>query len=1506
MSSEAGGAEEDRISIVVSVEADGARQELDGVSSGLDAVDKNAKAARASIDSLSKAIPSGIESLKGTVSAMKEMLSGISSIMNQGGIDPNKAEGIGRSISALVSSMSDGMKGLEGIDAGRLASLANGMSSISSAAESMKSIPVEKAEQLKGTLDTLAESASRAADVGRGVDALRRGLSGMPSALSGFDGADFSKSAGGLANALSTIESAIERVPGITSNASALQSIGSGIRGLHSGLTLFGGEDLTGPAQNLSKALGSLSEALGNAGKAAAGSEAVKTLGSGIRQLHNGLMLFSKDDYGPRIQRLVEVLNALYGQTRAFSEAGGEKFAGSIGTMAKALSSLARAIEKLSGKGKQLADLGTQLGNLATHAAKAVTDDDLERFSKLSEAIGNLHGVSSLLGNVKASPSSKLASMASKALGAVSSKLESLAKDGWGALVSGAQKYLSVMGKVVSVPIGSMREKLDSVAGSLNGIVGVIGRIVMYRALWAVVSQIVDGFSTGLQNLYQWALITGNTFAGTMDSMATSMQYFQNSVGGAASELLDALAPALETVINWAVSLINMLNQLIAALTGHSVWRKAVRAQKSFADASAGAADSTGKATKAAKEYERTVLSFDELNKMNKPSDSGSGGGGGGGGGGVPDYGSMFEEAPIDDFYKQLANTDDWTELGKRIADGINSWESQIDWDSIDKIAATWSKRIWTAFNGFVHERDWSLFGYTIARGLNVGLHFIDDVAQNADFTYFGAGISGALNKAVDTIDWQALGRVMTDRLKVSLEMLHGFMRGNDAYSGFNFDRLRDRLNEAIDAAFSNIDWNDAITDITDGIAQVARTFVSGLSYVVFRIDSVVQGYDWASWGSGIAAHLNEAVLSIDWGAVGRFLMDGLRIAFEGLHGFLQTFDWNAFGDGIEQAITSAFNNIDWSQAGMDVNRLANRFLDVIEQAFGAINWGDVDSFISGLNIPQLLSRALSDIVSGTGTIIINLLQTNLAPLILAWAVGKIAVLGMKIGGAILRWKLAQAALQAGNAGGLAFSAGLTGGMGLSSIGQSVAGFFTNNVGAAGTVGLAGSAGSALGLALGAALGIGMNLDGLHKQVDEGFSLGAFAETVGSAALTGASIGAAFGGPVGAGIGGAIGAIVGGVETIVANWQEISDFISNNILPGFQQFFGGLIEAAGNLVKGIGEKLSALGSAISDAVSWLWDHVPQPVKDVLSGIIDFFHSTFDPTPAEAKEYGSDTGQGLSDGMDGKAQNVGNSASGLAEKIRSGIGDAVSNASTWGGNVAQYVSGGLSRFAGNAFSAASGVASNIQSGIGGAVSAAGSWGSSVASYVAGGMGNMVGRVYNAASNVARNISNVLGGMWRSASAWGGDIATSIANGLWGGIRTVSNAARSVAQTIRNFLHFSEPDIGPLSDFHTYMPDMLQSMAEGISRNSYLVTDSISDLSRGMSLSIGTSFDSSDMPDAGDLISDAVERGMVSVALGQSSGSDKGTTVVLRVDSEDLAKAVMRGSDRLRQRNPFAFD
>lgn len=81
----------------------------------------------------------------------------------------------------------------------------------------------------------------------------------------------------------------------------------------------------------------------------------------------------------------------------------------------------------------------------------------------------------------------------------------------------------------------------------------------------------------------------------------------------------------------------------------------------------------------------------------------------------------------------------------------------------------------------------------------------------------------------------------------------------------------------------------------------------------------------------------------------------------------------------------------------------------------------------------------------------------------------------------------------------------------------------------------------------------------------------------------------------------------------------------------------------------------------------------------------------------------------------------------------------------------------------------------------------------------------------ASEIEKPISEIDG------NVYGSEIGSGVASGIRSQIPNVSSAAYDLAQAVAQYIHFSEPDVGPLSDFHTYAPDMIRLWNKGIYDN-----------------------------------------------------------------------------------------
>lgn len=101
-----------------------------------------------------------------------------------------------------------------------------------------------------------------------------------------------------------------------------------------------------------------------------------------------------------------------------------------------------------------------------------------------------------------------------------------------------------------------------------------------------------------------------------------------------------------------------------------------------------------------------------------------------------------------------------------------------------------------------------------------------------------------------------------------------------------------------------------------------------------------------------------------------------------------------------------------------------------------------------------------------------------------------------------------------------------------------------------------------------------------------------------------------------------------------------------------------------------------------------------------------------------------------------------------------------------------------------------------------------------------------------TEMGNSISTSFTNLKSKASTWGKDLCENMADGIRKAKDRVKNAATSVANSIKSILGFSEPEKGPLSDFHTYMPDMLDLMAYGICKNQSKAVNAVSEVAKAI--------------------------------------------------------------------------
>lgn len=118
-------------------------------------------------------------------------------------------------------------------------------------------------------------------------------------------------------------------------------------------------------------------------------------------------------------------------------------------------------------------------------------------------------------------------------------------------------------------------------------------------------------------------------------------------------------------------------------------------------------------------------------------------------------------------------------------------------------------------------------------------------------------------------------------------------------------------------------------------------------------------------------------------------------------------------------------------------------------------------------------------------------------------------------------------------------------------------------------------------------------------------------------------------------------------------------------------------------------------------------------------------------------------------------------------------------------------------------------------------------------------NVVSSIRTAMENVYHTIVNgfnravgFIKGLASSAFSWGADLINGIVNGIRSCIGNIINAVSDVANTIRSYLHFSVPDVGPLTDYESWMPDFMEGLAEGIEKSKGLVKKAVNGVAADM--------------------------------------------------------------------------
>lgn len=487
-----------------------------------------------------------------------------------------------------------------------------------------------------------------------------------------------------------------------------------------------------------------------------------------------------------------------------------------------------------------------------------------------------------------------------------------------GKVTANAGKAGAAMRRLAAAPVKKLLPPLDAAQEKLKHLKYAFATVLTYGTIYRVMGLFKTGLTDGLDNLYQYSLITDNQFAASMDRAATSLLYLKNSIAAAAAPLINALAPALDFVVDEVVTLLNRFNQLVSALSGKTTYTKAVKQQTKYAEAVKDTSDAEDDAKKKADELKRSLTSFDEIHALDdnsskdssssKKNDSGTE---------IPDYDGMFTEEKIDggisDFAKNLKDTinkGDWQSLGKMLADKVNSAIDAIDWQGAGK-----------------------KFGYGLNGIIQTSYYFL----KYTDFAKIGNRFAQFLDMALAQVDFSKAGGLLVRKFTSLLDLIGGFLYGlnwglvtksiTDFWTGF-FDEWSAWLDEH--------DWTD-----------IGEIFQRKLQQAIDNLDF-------------------DAIASSFWTAVSKSFRAAVDVNF----GF-----YDKISDELN-AIMELFGGAELALGAVLCFSGANIPLGLALMAFGAknliataiVNWGSIETPVG-----KVLST-LQVILSGAALVVGSLL----------------------------------------------------------------------------------------------------------------------------------------------------------------------------------------------------------------------------------------------------------------------------------------------------------------------------------------------------------------------------------------------------------------------------------------------------------------------------------------------------------------------------------------------------
>lgn len=127
-----------------------------------------------------------------------------------------------------------------------------------------------------------------------------------------------------------------------------------------------------------------------------------------------------------------------------------------------------------------------------------------------------------------------------------------------------------------------------------------------------------------------------------------------------------------------------------------------------------------------------------------------------------------------------------------------------------------------------------------------------------------------------------------------------------------------------------------------------------------------------------------------------------------------------------------------------------------------------------------------------------------------------------------------------------------------------------------------------------------------------------------------------------------------------------------------------------------------------------------------------------------------------------------------------------------------------------------------------------FGRNLMQFFGSGISGMASSIFNAVKGVLASAISYIKDLPKQALQWGKDFIGGLAGGIVSAAKGLLDSVKNIAGDIASYMHFSRPDRGPLRDYESWMPDMIDGMVAGIEANAHRLQNAVAGMAGGMTL------------------------------------------------------------------------